>query len=728
MRLFIAEKPSLAEAIASELGTPAKRAGYFEAGGDRVAWCFGHMLEMAAPDDYDPRFKKWNAQDLPIVPDEWKLLPKPDAAAQLKILGQLLDQADEVVHAGDPDREGQLLVDEVLDHHHYRKPVRRIWLAANDSVSVRRALDSLRENSSCRGMHDAALARQRADWLIGMNLSRAYTLASRSQGGEALLTVGRVQTPTLALVVARDLAREAFKPTNFHRIQARFKHANGDFSAWWQIPEDLPGLDDEGRLIDTTTADAVRQRVAGQPGHVQSYKSTPKREGAPRAFSLASLVTRASKEYGYTAAQITAGAQALYETHKLASYPGTDSEFLPESQHSDGPAILAAVAAAAPELASLVAAADASRRSSTWVAGDDKRVQPHHGIVPTQASKAIDALPEIERNLYLLIARAYVAQFYPAHEYLATELVAAVGADTFLASGKVITEPGWRRVYDDADDEAGAGDEDDALQALPVAADGDSLECLSAERFDRKTAPPPAFTEGTLIRAMANIHRYVDDEAERRLLREGDGLGTGRTREPIITDLKRREFLTTKGKALLSTPLGRGLIAALPAPVKSPSLTAQYERQLREIESGTHSVAVFVDDLVAFVRDQVSAAQSSTAAVGVPDAGPECPTCQQGRLRRIKGSNGFFWGCSRYREGCKATFPDKKGAPDLAAPVTCPTCKQGVLRSRTGSNGKFWSCSRYPECKTSFDDKRGKPDLAPKPKGAAAPPKPRARA
>lgn len=720
MRLFIAEKPSLAEALAGELGATKKR-GYYEGAGVRVAWCYGHMLEMAQPDDYDPRYKKWNAQDLPIVPEVWKLKIKSEqrVVEQLPILGQLLAQADDVVHAGDPDREGQLLVDEVLDHHHYRGPVRRIWLAANDSVSVRRALDSLRDNSSCRGMHDAALARQRADWLIGMNLSRAYTLASRSQGGEALLTVGRVQTPTLALVVARDLAREAFKPTNFHRIQARFKHANGDFSAWWQIPEDLPGLDEEGRLIDTATADAVRQRVAGQPGRVQSCTTTPKREAAPKAFSLASLVTRASAEFGYTAAQVTAGAQALYETHKLASYPGTDSEFLPESQHSDGAAILAAIAAAAPELASLVDGADATRRSATWVPGDDERVQPHHGIVPTQASTAIAGLSEVDRNLYLLIARAYIAQFYPPHEYLATELVAAVGDDTFLATGRVVTEPGWRRVYDEVEEEGGAGDEPaDAPQALPAVAAGDALECLAAERFDRKTSPPAAFTEGSLIKAMKNIDRYVDDVAERRLLREGDGLGTGRTREPIITDLKRREFLTTKGRSLISTALGRGLIAALPAPVKSAALTAQYERKLREIESGTLSVDVFVDDLVAFVRDQVSAAQGSIASVGVPEAGPECPTCQQGNLRRIKGSNGFFWGCSRYREGCKATFQDKKGAPDLAPPITCPSCKQGVLRARTGSKGKFWSCSRYPDCKTSFDDKRGKPDLSPKPRAA----------
>ncbi|WP_017169014.1 DNA topoisomerase, partial [Xanthomonas phaseoli] len=377
----------------------------------------------------------------------------------------------------------------------------------------------------------------------------------------------------------------------------------------------------------------------------------------------------------------------------------------------------------APELAELVAGAEPSRRSATWVPGDDKRVNPHHGIVPTQVSVAIDSLPELERNLYLLIARAYTAQFYPAHEYLATRLVADVTTsetDTFVATGKVITEAGWRRVFDEASDDAGDDDESETTQALPAAADGDGLACRDAKRLDRQTKPPPAFTEGTLIRAMENIHRYVDDPAERELLREGDGIGTPATRAAILADLKRRGFLTAKGKAVISTPLGQALVDALPGPVKSPSLTAQYERQLRDVEALAVAVGTFVADLARFIGDQVQAAGASAPPIGGVEAGPECPTCKEGRLRRIHGSKGYFWGCSRYREGCKATFPDKRGAPDLAPPVACPTCKEGVLRPRTGAKGKFWGCSRYPECKTTFEDKRGKPDLAPKKKGAAA--------
>ena len=277
MRLFIAEKPSVAKAIAQELGEPTKKDGFIQCGDkDKVTWCFGHMLEQAEPDEYTPDDvprgkngkKIWRVDELPIIPNAWVLLPKNDAKKQLTVIGNLLEHADEIVNAGDPDREGQLLIDEVLEHFHNKKPVQRFWVSAQDSVSVQRGLGALKENGAYAGWADAARARQQADWLIGMNLSRAYTLRAQRGGSNVLLTVGRVQTPTLTLVVGRDREIEAFKPIPYHTIRGLIQHESGTFIAAWKAKEDQAGLDSEGRLTDTTIADALVEKVAGKSGNV----------------------------------------------------------------------------------------------------------------------------------------------------------------------------------------------------------------------------------------------------------------------------------------------------------------------------------------------------------------------------------------------------------------------------------------------------------------------------
>lgn len=344
MRLFIAEKPSVAKAIAGELGATGKGDGFIECGTDKVTWCFGHMLEQADPDEYTPDDvprgqsgkKVWRVDELPIIPESWILKPKDDAKKQLAVIGKLLKEAKEIVNAGDPDREGQLLVDEVLEHFRNSKPVRRFWVSAQDSVSVKRGLAALKENTTYAGWADAARGRQRADWLIGMNLSRAYTLRAQRGGSRALLTVGRVQTPTLALVVARDREIEAFKAVPYHTIRAVVQHAGGSFAAAWKAKEDQAGLDSEGRLVDTAVADALVAAVKGQPGTIAAYKQEAKKQNQPLAFALSDITALASAKFGYSAEDVLNTCQALYETHKLTSYPRTDCAYLPESQHAEG--------------------------------------------------------------------------------------------------------------------------------------------------------------------------------------------------------------------------------------------------------------------------------------------------------------------------------------------------------------------------------------------------------
>jgi DNA topoisomerase-3 len=621
MRLVIAEKPSLARAIAAELGVTGRGDGFIECGDTIVTWCFGHLLEQADPDAYTPEDvprtasgrKQWRQQDLPILPQTWILRPRPDGTQQLAVIGRLLKAATEVVHAGDPDREGQLLVDEVLEHFHSSRHVRRLWLSAQDSVSIRRGLADLRDNDRYAGMTAAARARQCADWLIGMNLSRAYTLRAQRGASSALLTVGRVQTPTLALVVGRDRDIDAFTPRPYYTLEAHFEHPAGAFVASWKPKDDQLGLDEEGRLVDGAVANAIIAAVTGQPGSIASYGNEPKKQSPPLCFALSDITVHACQKFGYSAEQVLEACQALYETHKLASYPRTDCGYLPEVQHADANGVLAALRHVNPELTALIDRADPSIKSPAW---NDAKVTTHHGIIPTMHRGAKAAISERERNVYELVVRRYIAQFYPDHEYLQTRVMVLVAGHDFVATGKVVTRQGWHEVERSQDDDEKSDDSAARNQALPAMRRHDAITCRYAERKDRRTKPLPRFTEGSLVRAMEQIHKWVKDPEQKKLLREGDGIGTAATRAAILSDLKRRAFLASQGKHVVSTALGRALTDVLPKAVKSPALTALYERMLRQIELGELDASVFLKRQAAFVSERV--AQAAQGAVTLP--------------------------------------------------------------------------------------------------------------
>lgn len=678
MRLFIAEKPSVAKAIAAELGQTGKADGYIECGDTTITWCFGHMLEQAEPDEYTPDDvptnnngkKIWRVEDLPIIPSEWILRPKDDAKKQLKIIGSLIKQADVIVNAGDPDREGNLLVDEVLEYFKNSKPVKRFWVSSQDSVTIKRGLAALKENADYKGWSDAARARARADWLIGMNLSRAYTLRAARGGSRSVISVGRVQTPTLALVVSRDKEIEAFKPVPYHTIHIKVAHGECSFGAQWQAKEDQVGLDSEGRLVDTAVADGLVARLKNKDGHISEFKQEPKKQAQPLAFALSDITVIASNKFGYSAEDVLKTCQSLYETHKLTSYPRTDCAYLPEAQFEDAPSVLDAIKAVNPELSLIVDGCDTKIKSRTW---NDSKITAHHGIIPTMHKGKKNALGEMERNIYELIVRAYLAQFYPVHEYLSTSVFVSVEDETFAAKGKVVTKNGWKDVYQDSEDDD-SGNDENADQDLPTIKKGDEIHCDDALRKDSKTKPPARFTEGTLTRAMENIHKFVTDPAHKKMLREGDGIGTSATRASIISELKRREFLELKGKKIISTTLGRSVIAALPEVVRSPVLTALYERMLKSIELNESDLDSFISKQEAFIHDQVTKANDGAVAIaGGKTAAPisqkfKCTACESGLQRRPTKKKGvFWWGCSNFPT-CKLSYPDVKGKPDFNKP------------------------------------------------------------
>lgn len=599
MRLFIAEKPSVAKAIVAELGCVTRGDGFITCkDGSVVTWCFGHLLEQAEPDAYlpddVPRTKKgskvWRFEDLPIYPKNWKLLPKNDKGVkkQLATIGKLLKKASLVVHAGDPDREGQLLVDEVLEHFRYTGRVQRFWVSAQDSASIRKGLTNLRDNETFDGMRLAALGRSRADWLLGMNLSRAYTLARQAQGKKELIAVGRVQTSTLALVAKRDVAIRDFKPVPYFVIKARLGGGK-PFTAVWEPEESQAGIDEQKRLVDRCIAAALQQRLkaVGQATVVRCSR-TPKKIAQPKAFSLADIQLGASNQFGFSAEKTLNLCQSLYETHKATSYPRTDCSFLPESQYADAKNVLAAIAKTMPPLAGLVAKCDCSIQSPTW---NDKKITAHHGIIPTQQATDGSKFSDDERKIYRLIAERYLSNFLPAHEYLACSIELRIATERFSAKGRLVTKPGWKVVTSAADEDKA----DDEGQALPELKSGLQLPVSGIDCEEERTKPPAAFTEGTLIRAMENIHQAVNDPQSKKFLKEGDGIGTPATRAAIIAELKRKKYLEVKGKKIVATELGLHLLQVVPDVMKNPVLTALFERILREVEAGNVPLDVFIE-------------------------------------------------------------------------------------------------------------------------------------
>lgn len=599
MRLFIAEKPSVAKAIVAELGCVTRGDGFITCkDGSVVTWCFGHLLEQAEPDAYlpddVPRTKKgskvWRFEDLPIYPKNWKLLPKNDKGVkkQLATIGKLLKKASLVVHAGDPDREGQLLVDEVLEHFRYTGRVQRFWVSAQDSASIRKGLTNLRDNETFDGMRLAALGRSRADWLLGMNLSRAYTLARQAQGKKELIAVGRVQTSTLALVAKRDVAIRDFKPVPYFVIKARLGGGK-PFTAVWEPEESQAGIDEQKRLVDRCIAAALQQRLkaVGQATVVRCSR-TPKKIAQPKAFSLADIQLGASNQFGFSAEKTLNLCQSLYETHKATSYPRTDCSFLPESQYADAKNVLAAIAKTMPPLAGLVAKCDCSIQSPTW---NDKKITAHHGIIPTQQAADGSKFSDDERKIYRLIAERYLSNFLPAHEYLACSIELRIATERFSAKGRLVTKPGWKVVTSAADEDKA----DDEGQALPELKSGLQLPVSRIDCEEERTKPPAAFTEGTLIRAMENIHQAVNDPQSKKFLKEGDGIGTPATRAAIIAELKRKKYLEVKGKKIVATELGLHLLQVVPDVMKNPVLTALFERILREVEAGNVPLDVFIE-------------------------------------------------------------------------------------------------------------------------------------
>lgn len=597
MRLFIAEKPSLARAIADVLPKPHQRGdGFIRCGEqDYVTWCVGHLLEQAEPDVYDKKFKSWRLEDLPIIPEKWQLLPRKEVKKQLDTVVKLIHQADVLINAGDPDREGQLLVDEVFSYAQLPAEkwatIQRCLISDLNPAAVTKAVEKLQSNQNFMLLSTSALARARADWLYGINMTRAYTIRGQRVGYKGVLSVGRVQTPVLGLIVRRDLEIEHFQPKDFFEVQAfvqTIEETPQKFTALWQPSKACEDYQDEdGRVISQTLAENVVKRITDQPAEVMEYVDKREKETAPLPYSLSALQIDAAKRFNMSAQAVLDTCQRLYETHKLITYPRSDCRYLPEEHFAERYTVLQAISAQLDDYRQLPEVVNAEQKNRCW---NDKKVEAHHAIIPTAKNKPA-GLNQTELNIYGLIARQYLLQFCPDAEYRKSKITLNIAGGSFVAQARNLQVAGWKQLMGKEDDE------EQLEPLLPIVKKGQQLHCEKGEIISKKTQPPKPFTDATLLSAMTGIARFVQDKELKKILRETDGLGTEATRAGIIELLFKRGFLYKKGKNIHSSETGRILIQTLPDVATLPDMTAHWEAQLDSISRKQLSYQQFMQTL-----------------------------------------------------------------------------------------------------------------------------------
>lgn len=645
MKLFLCEKPSQGKDIAQILGATKRGDGYLSNMDNSicVTWGFGHLVEQFQPEDYDPAYKKWTFESLPIIPKQWGVSPKKESKKQYSVVMKLIKQAKCLIIATDADREGEMIARELLDLAKYRGQIQRLWLSALDDASIRKALSSLKENGETLPLYYAGLGRSRADWLIGMNFSRLFTLLAQRQGYQGSpLSVGRVQSPTLAMVVNRDREISNFVPIAHYALVVKLVSASGQpFLANLSLPENY--CDSEGRCLNISYVQQANQQIQ-QVGVANVNHVETKREkvSPPLLFALSDLQGECNRLYGMGAQQVLDIAQSLYETHKITTYPRTDCGYLPESQLAEVNKVIQALVSMDVNLQKLVPSLNLSQKSRAW---NDKKVTAHHGIIPTVSRGNLTKLSPDELKVYDLIRRRYLAQFLPFFEADKTIVTFSCAGHTLVSRGQVIVAAGWKSLFGKTLDE---NEESEDRQGLPLLKVNQSCQVQQSEVKSLKTTPPNHYTEGTLLAAMKNAARFVTNDELKKRLRETEGLGTEATRASVIETLLSKGFIKKKGKSLVATPEGCALIDNLPDLLKNPGLTALWEQALNQIAERSLSLDEFMSKQESFIKHLMQVCMQQGMNLGKIEI-KKCVKCGSPMAKRA-GKHGPFWGCTKYPE------------------------------------------------------------------------------
>jgi DNA topoisomerase III len=647
--LVIAEKPSVGRDLTRALpGAFQKHEGYLESDSHVVTWAVGHLVQLAEPDEYDPKYKKWRMADLPIVPDEFKLVVRDERSRkQFTVISKQLrrDDVDVVINACDAGREGELIFAWTYEKAKSKKPVERLWLSSMTSAAIKEAFGALRPASELERLEQAARSRSEADWIVGMNATRAATIRLRSSFDGAV-SLGRVQTPTLAILARREEEIRAFVPEPYWLVDAVFDPTSGESGRHYHGRYHAGS---EPRMKTAEEAAAIVEAVRSRPGEITKLEKSTKKERPPLLYDLTSLQRDANTRYGFSARRTLAAAQRLYEDHKALTYPRTNSRFLPGDMIGE----LKPTAALVGSQREYAKAAQYVTSLDVLPLGrvvNDAKVTDHHAIIPTKAQHRVDKMSDDDRRVYDMVVRRFLAVFHPDAVFENTRLETTVLEHVFRTRGRVLVVPGWRGVYGEGlSNGSSAEDDDGGDQQLPKLAQGEAVDTREVEALEKVTKPPRRYSDASLLAAMETAGKLVDDEELREAMKDS-GIGTPATRAAIIERLIDVGYVEREGRALVATEKGINVIKFLGEhALTSPSLTGDWEHRLARIEEGEESRERFMGDIAEFARQTVGELDVKLKEVRIPRAnlGP-CPVCGRDIVENRKGFS--CW--SREDPGC----------------------------------------------------------------------------
>lgn len=694
--LVLTEKPSVAKDIARVLG--CKRSGNGCIVGDKyiVTWALGHLVTLADPEAYDDKYKNWRMEDLPMLPGRMKLVVIGQTSKQFKAVSSLLSSAEvsDIVIATDAGREGELVARWIIQKANCRKPMRRLWISSQTDKAIKEGFASLKPSSQYDNLYRSAQCRAEADWLVGLNVTRALTCKHNAQ-----LSAGRVQTPTLAMIVRREEDILRFRPKDYFTVKA-------DFGEYTALYKDGKG---QARFADAAAAKEVADSVRGKRGVLSEVKKVYRFKAPPAAYDLTELQRDANKKYGYSAKQTLSLMQSLYETHKLLTYPRTDSRYITKDVAATLPERLRAIAIGPYKDAA--SAVLHSKPLQTKYIVNDAKVTDHHAIIPTEQYVDLNKLSREERHIYDLVVRRFIAVLSAPFEYDEVQVKITVGRYNFYTKGQSIKSAGWKAVYDStlADDDDDA-EPDLAAQRLPALSQGAAAAVKEVRVCAGKTSPPARYTEATLLTAMENPASQVEDGRLRDALKTAGGLGTPATRADIIEKLFNSFYIERRGREIFPTSKGRQLIGIVPPDLKSAELTAKWEQQLSLIAEGKANDRKFIEEMRGYASSLVQAVKSSTAEYKHDNMTREpCPQCGK-YLLEVNGKKGKMLVCQDRDCGYRKSI-------SVITNARCPECHKKLEMRGEGDKKAFFCVCGYREKLSDFEKRKessgaGKRDVA----------------
>ena len=686
--LVLAEKPSVGRDLAKVLKCNQNKGSYIEGNKYIVTWAMGHLVGLLDPEGYDDKYKQWKMETLPMLPKYMKLTVLKKTGKQYNEVKKQLLRKDvsDIVIATDSGREGELVARWILEKSGVKKPLKRLWISSQTNKAILEGFKNLKDAKEYDNLYKAAVCRAEADWLVGLNVTRALTCKYNAQ-----LSAGRVQSPTLAMIVNREEEIRNFKPVDYWTLNAE---GNG-FALTW--------VSNKGNnsTFKEDVADSILNKCKGQNGEVTEVKKTTKKKYSPALYDLTELQRDANKIWGYSAKQTLNIMQRLYENHKVLTYPRTDSRYVTSDIVATIPERLKAVSFGEYRAAAESLLKSGVKANKNYV--DNSKVSDHHAIIPTEEKGSLANLSTEEKHIYDLVVKRFLSVLMPAYEYEQTTVVVNIAGETFTAKGNITKSKGWKRLYDNLKDEEDS-------QELPELKSGDKITVASVNKVKKQTTPPARFNEATLLSAMESPQKYVNlGKDAAKTLYETGGLGTVATRADIIEKLFNSFVIEKKGKDIYPTSKGKQLIALVPEDLKSPLLTAKWESQLDNIAKGKANDKKFVADMKGYATKLVEDVKGGTAKFHHDNAtGSKCPNCGK-YLLEVKGKNGRMLVCQDRECGYRENLARLTNA-------RCPECHK-KLELRGQGEGKIYVCTgttcNFREKALVFEkrfDKKGKVD------------------